>query len=217
LETLAPATLDIDDRILVRLSPAVGRFNGGAGGEVFASHLREIFDPLYAADAAATITLNALLDPNRMARLIESHRRNSNMPAAEELLAALEITIFAEQSNPRLAAIARRIQSRFISILINNARMNSVSPAVDAELDAYLSTLQSRLSSNLANDNQDMDSNHRAMQLSRISRHLNREDTPINTSNDRLTIPPGSPIGSDNGSKNNGNLLETCWHCDTDL
>lgn len=209
LKTLEPKTLSLPERILVRLAPAVGSFNGGAGSEEFASGLGDIFDPLSAADAAATATLTAMLEPTRLARLIETHRRNGASPSYEELLAALEIAVFAEAPDAKLAPIARRVQTRFLLTLMNVNRNPRTSPEVQAETDAYLLKLQGRLSSGLDDDNRNPAKNHRGWLLSLISEHLN-QDMAVNTILDQgVDIPPGSPIGSQFGNPQ----METCWHC----
>ncbi|MEO0674012.1 MAG: hypothetical protein AAFY32_03290, partial [Pseudomonadota bacterium] len=161
------------------------------------------------ADAAATATLTAMLEPTRLARLIETHRRNGASPSYEELLAALEIAVFAEAPDAKLAPIARRVQTRFLLTLMNVNRNPRTSPEVQAETDAYLLKLQGRLSSGLDDDNRNPAKNHRGWLLSLISEHLN-QDMAVNTILDQgVDIPPGSPIGSQFGNPQ----METCWHC----
>ncbi len=226
LQTLDTSELDISNRILARLSPPVGRFGGNGGGnEAFTSGLREIFDPLAAADSAASITLQTLLQPTRLARLIETNRINAESPSYEELLAALDIAIFAEETNRKRYPIARRIQTRFALTLMALAQNPRTSPDVRAETDSYLYTLQNKLSRGLGDDNLNPNNNHRAWLLSLISAHTNRDDITKPLLSQPAIIPPGSPIGSSalgispyaNQTKSTparGEFLEDCWHCD---
>lgn len=216
LKTLDPEALDLPERILVRLSPPVGGFNSdGSNRETFSGDLREVFDPLEAADASTKITLNAILQPQRLARLIETNRRSTQSPGYEELLAALNFQIFDKELDAKYDAISRRIQTRFVSSLLQLARGTNLSPEVRAETDAYLLVLQTNLSSNLSSDNRDPDSNHRAWLLTLISSHLNRDNLEVPVLDKQVTIPPGSPIGT--APFLEPDFLEDCWHCESRL
>ena len=214
LSTLDPAMLQIPERILLRLSPPVGTFNATRGAEVFDSHLREVFDPLAAADSAASLTLRALLQPTRLARMLETNRREKLSPSYEELLTALNFQLFEKPVDEKNQMIARRLQTRFVSMLMELARNKSASPEVRAETEAYLLVLQSTLSNNLAVDNSDPASNHRAWLLSLLSSHLNRDENAFSLENSGVNIPAGSPIGT---APTGGDFREDCWHCDTRL
>ena len=219
LRTLDPKELDLPDRLLIRLTPPVGRYGGNSAGENFPSDLGAIFDPLKAADTAASVTLSALLQPARLARLHEQHRIDSDMPDVEELLAALEIALFSDIDSERQAAIARRLQYRFVMMLSDTSRNRNTSPAVRAELDAYLDTLQTKLSSGLSSNNRDPKSNHQAYLLNIISRLINRNNAWEEIDDYPLSIPQGSPIGARSSDPDSAlpprAIREECWHCDS--
>ncbi len=223
LKTLDPTELALPERVLVRLSPSGVGFNGPPGRpETFTSHLREVFDPLAAADAAASLTLGALLEPARLARLVEINRRNSQSPGVEELLAALNLKLFESTQEAQIsnAAISRQIQTRFIVMLMNLTKNANTSHLVRSEIEAYLAVLQGELSDGLSGDNRDPASNHRAWLLTLISSHLNRDDITAPVLNRRADIPPGSPIGSTGftpDDPSSSHFREECWHCDSRL
>lgn len=220
LKTLEPSELDLPERILVRLSPPSDGFSSvGHRREIFGSHLGEVFDPLNASDAAVSITLGALLEPARLARMIESNRRDAKYPGIDILLAALNYQVFDKEFDKKYAAITRRTQTRFVSTLMTVAQNKNASPVVRTEIDGYLQSLQGTLSDGLSSDNNDPQSNHYSWLLSIISSHLNRDDIAASLVTGATKIPQGSPIGS--GSPGNyfidNAILETCWHCDSRL
>ncbi len=117
--TLDPATLDLPDATLDLLTPELESFAGSAGGgERFGGDAAPMFDLLAAADAAATKTLGAVLHPARSARLVEMERRRTDALTYDEVLSALERRLFWTPAEGRLGAIARRLQTRFVAMLI---------------------------------------------------------------------------------------------------
>jgi len=223
LASLAPEALTLPEPLILCLSPpADGGFGGSrAASEQFGSALREIFDPLAAADAAGALTMAVLLEPSRAARLIDQQQRTDVAPGFEEVLAALEIRLFSQTGSPREAAIARRLQTRFVTMLIDLSANPQAAPEVRTETEAFLSTLQTTLSGSLSGDNKDKAGNHRAHLLALISAFLNRPEAFSVSTQTRPVIPPGSPIGSGFGI---GSAIgagvgsgEDCWHCDSVL
>jgi len=225
IETLDPAALDLRDTVLNLLTPSLASFAvSDSGREVFASDTGAVFDLLGAADSAASITLGALLHPVRLARIVEIRRRNPSALAMQDILSAIETEIFAARQSTRQAAIARRVQTRFVSILINSAAGagasgeaqaasllvaasggDTASPAVQWRIDAYLRALRNRLAPGLLEGQTD-DRAHGEWLIARINAHLNRPAPARIPSAGKPTVPPGSPIGS--------GIMETCWHCD---
>ncbi|MGF1544178.1 MAG: zinc-dependent metalloprotease [Parvularculaceae bacterium] len=211
LQTIDPQALDLPNDVLDLLSPSI------AEGELFAGETGAMFDLASAADAAASLTLSALLHPARAARLVETHRRDPNALSLEEALGAIDASVFAEASSPRLDEIARVVRARFVSTLIDLA--SGALPAGEAQaayvgapggagdaaatpvrvrVDAYLNALRSRLSDGAASDA------HKAWLAKRSARHLDRHAPDAPPTIAPRSAPPGSPIGA----------RETCWHCE---
>lgn len=221
--TLDPAALDLPDATLDLLTPKLASFGPGLERpELFGSDTGAMFDLLSAADAAGTESLTALLHPARAARLIETERRDPGALRYEDVLRAIEARLFAPTPTSREAEIARRLQTRFVSMLIDIAGGGAsggesqaaslfvsasggatASPAVIVRTDAYLRALRARLSAP-AGDR--ADAAERAMLASMIDAHLAAPAPARAPVAPQASVPPGSPIGS--GSK------EDCWFCD---
>lgn len=216
--TLDPAALDLPDATLDALTPSLASFSGGGGAETFASDQGPMFDLLRAADAAGAETIRALLHPRRLARLVETERRDAGALGVEETLRAIEAAVFASPASPRQSEIARTLQTRFVSTLMDLAAGSGASgesqasavglgsgsgetapAAVQARIDAYLRGLRARIASGPASE-----AAHRAWLGARIDAHLARPAPARLPSASAARVPPGPPIGS----------AEACWFCD---
>ncbi|MEZ5998223.1 MAG: zinc-dependent metalloprotease [Hyphomonas sp.] len=203
LDTLDPAALDLPNDTLLLLNPALASFFGGAGGEYFDGDTGAMFDLLAAADAAATDTFTALLDPERAARLIETRRRDSNALEFDELLRAIEGRLSQRPATQRQQAIQQRLKQRYVSMLIGLAENPAASPDVRGRVDYFLEGLAGTPKKRggeltelaLTSDLQRM-----------IRAHLDRPAPAEAPQHPDVDLPPGSPIGAGAG--------EDCWFCD---
>lgn len=223
IATLDPAVLDLPDETLNLLTPAIGSFSGGAAGaELFQGDTTPIFDLLAAADAAGSKTLGAILHPSRTGRLIELERRGGDALTYAEILNAIENRLIWAPSTGRQAEIARRLQTRFVSMLIeiasgggaageSQASSNflnfgpgaTASPETRLRTNAYLKSLASKLGASPV-DGFGADRAHREALRDMINAHLARP-APANAPVVKAAkTPPGSPIGAS----------EDCWFCD---
>lgn len=145
LATLDPKALDTPETLTAMLSSAQsGDPDRQYVIEVFATAGGPVFDPLVAAEVAAGLTLDNLLAPDRMARLVDQHRRDPAQLGAGEMLDRLIDTAFAPAAG-RLGEISRRVQTRLVLNLANAVRDPKVSPAVGSEISARLAALPARL------------------------------------------------------------------------
>ena len=87
LATLDAEALDLPDSLLARLLPPA--FDYPPHREFLGSRTAPAFDALGAAGTAAEITLQPLLAPERLARLVDFHRRDPALPGAAEVLDAI--------------------------------------------------------------------------------------------------------------------------------
>ena len=203
IETLDPAVLDLSDETLNLLTPEVSSFVSFASSEAFESDTGAMFDLMRAADAAGAITIRALLNPDRLARLIETERRAPAALSVEEVFRAIESKLFRAQSG-RLSDIAHVLQNRFVTMLIEISAKKETPVLVKARTNAYLEGLSGRLAPGLL-EGASRERAFRVWLRARIDYHL---ANPVEVLEERAAaIPPGSPIGSS----------ESCWHCDTDL
>ncbi|NOX83352.1 MAG: DUF5117 domain-containing protein, partial [Alphaproteobacteria bacterium] len=119
VETLDPAMHDLPDALLDQLTPVIGGFGPLAGdGEQLDGDTGPVFDIIAAADTSGAITMQALLHPERAARLVEQARRSRDALSLSDVFAALETKLFAAPAAQRQRRIAEVLQTRFTSTLI---------------------------------------------------------------------------------------------------
>ncbi|WP_419254553.1 zinc-dependent metalloprotease [Caulobacter sp. ErkDOM-YI] len=192
MATLVPAELDTPEKLLPLLS-------GGQSGETDRQHVIEVFagmggpvfDPLVAADVAAGVTLDPLLAPDRLARLIDQHRRDPAQPGVGEVVDTLLTTVFAPASG-RQAEVARRVRWRTVLNLAAAAHDVKRSPQAAAEIDLKLSDLAARLKAAPGSDASDRALNLRLVALLKDDDELTRV---LGETKLKPETPPGMPIG----------------------
>ena len=193
LSTLDPAFLDLPEETLGLLLPLA------AGHDASREHLGAwtggVFDPLAAASTAADLAVDALLHPQRAARLVDQHRRHPELPGLDEVLDRLTAAAFrGGAADPRRAEIARAVQAVAVRGVLDLAAREEASPAVRARAEAALATLAARLRTDPGPD--EADRAHRAWLARAVDRWLARqlEVAPPNLPSPPAA-PPGSPIG----------------------
>ena len=146
LATLKPAALTVPAQLLPLLS--AGR-SGPADRQYDIEVMRTaggpVFDPLVAADVAATITLDALLDPDRMARVALQHQAAPSALGVEELLGRLIATTVDPATAAGAGDLDRRIATRVFLDLARLARYPAAAPGVAAAADDALVSATTRL------------------------------------------------------------------------
>lgn len=195
MTTLSPAELDTPEALIPLLDAA----QSGEGDRQFEIEVMPtsggaaVFDPLAAADIAASLTIDAVANPDRLARLVDQHRRDPGEPGAGEVLDKLIATAFAPAPG-RKGEIARRVQARAVLDLAAVARDPKTSPAVAAEIDQRLGELATKLKAQPGADPAE-----RAHRL-RLGCLLTDKDALTRVLGDprqKPEIPPGMPIGDD--------------------
>lgn len=202
LATLEPGELVLPDRVLELLPP---RAFGMGEGEAFPGHTGPLFDPVGVARAAADLTLRFLLQPERMARLVDAPVPGRSpdgrgaaggraAPTLREVVdRTLEATWLAEDpASPRPAAVARAVERSVLDRLLSQVESPDNPPRVRAELGAGLRRLASHL------ERLEEPGPHAVAAREEIRRWRNRRHgaTP---SAPPLELPPGSPIGEPGG------------------
>ncbi|MDX1570019.1 MAG: zinc-dependent metalloprotease [Xanthomonadales bacterium] len=205
LATLDPGALDLPDELLADLAPFSRSFytDPVTDRELFPGNIDPLFDPVAAAAIAGRITIRALVNPARAARLVEQHRREPGLPSLEQVLDRLQATLFdaPRRETQRQAEIRRALQAELVEHLIGVA-LSDESPSVVAfRLESFLVDL----AEGLEEDRGDKAAQSHARGLARrVDRFLDRPSEPVPALRAPAGEPPGSPIGS----------AETCWHCD---
>ena len=201
LAVLSPETLDLPDRVLTLLVPRA--FEQDEGPELFRHATSPAFDALGAAETAARLAVEALLQRERAARLVDFHRRDASLPGLEDVLEGLTRTAFdgARQDEPdRLAEIRRGIQRAVVHGMIRLAEDRDAPARVTSRVHAALDLTLPRLRGAAGSPA------HRAHArlLERdIEAHLARPRDATPVPPPALDPPPGDPIG-DRG------MLEDC-------
>ena len=187
LQSLEPGFLALPERILDLVPP---RAFGMTSGEIFSRRTGRTFDPIGVASTAADMTVGLILQPQRMARLVEFHARNPENPGLEEVVdRLLEATWGAPPaSDPYLAEIEATTQRVVLDRLLAAAGSAANTPAVRAILNDRVHRLQERLMAI------DAPNPHQLLAKEDIARWIMRPEgltaaTPVPGS------PPGAPIG----------------------
>jgi len=197
LGTLDPAVLDLPEPLLGQLVPP--SLDYPAHREFFGSHTSPVFDALGAAATAADITLATLLPPERLARLVDFHRRDATLPALGEVLDAIVQRVFTAPAPtaPRLGEIRRTVQGVTVRRLLAAVSLGTQTTSVRAGLE---STLR-RLAADLERDARGGESADRALRATLagdIARWLARPSAaPAGAALPGMPpeLPPGPPIG----------------------
>jgi hypothetical protein len=200
LATLDPAVLDLPESLLGRLVPP--SLDYPAHREFFGSRTSPVFDALGAAATAADATLAALLPSERLARLVDFHRRDATLPSLEEVLDAIVQHGFVGPvpSTPRLRELRRTVQDVTVRRLITAAALGTQTTAVRAALEARLRRLAAELARDAARG-EPADQALHATLASDITRWLARPVMPAAAATApgaAPEMPPGPPIGGFN-------------------
>jgi hypothetical protein len=190
LDTIKVEELAIPQQVLGLIPPIATGFEGGTT-EYFSRRTDPAFDPLGAATIAADLTLGALLEPTRAARMIDFHAQNTANPDFKE---ALDAVIAATWKTPATQnayhlAIQRSVQSLTAQRLMDLAGDENASPLVRAEATGALRSLSAMLKATTSADA------HRRATQDDIERFLNRPEA-VRQQPRQLPTPPGDPIGS---------------------
>ncbi|HEY2092020.1 MAG TPA: zinc-dependent metalloprotease [Thermoanaerobaculia bacterium] len=188
LSTLDPKFLALPQRILDVIPPrAYGREEGIA--ELFDKKTAPVFDPIAAATASIDITMTALLDARRCARLVEFHAESAANPAMSEVTNRL-IEIAMKSGSGYDAAITRAARTMFVTKLMALAGSDTDDPQVRAQAAHALRKLSSRLAAPF--EGEEIELAHRRSTRDDIDNFLARKDRKYPAP---AEIPPGPPIG----------------------
>lgn len=189
LLTLKPESLTVPNALVGLLSAGI---NGGSDRqsdiEVMANAGAAAFDPLVAADVGAAVTLDTLLAPARLTRVVEQHRRDPKALGLEDLLDRL----VAGTTGHLDTEVERRIAYRALMVMARTAQDSATSPDVAASLNARLASLADQFAKAPAREDHGWG---RAMAAiltndARLTRELARAPKA-------RAIPPGMPIGAE--------------------
>lgn len=189
LDTLDPKALDLSDEVLSHLTPRLRSWSfADSDRELFRKTAYPAFDTISAAETAADLTFDVLLHPQRAARLVEFHRRDSRNLELDEVLSQTRRQVLAASTSGRTGDIARVIRARYAYALMELAESDA-GPAVKMAADQALREYADGLTRG-----RDTGSDWIA---GRISAFLERPLTASVPTQPAKQLPPGSPIGTD--------------------
>jgi hypothetical protein len=162
-----------------------------ANRELFPRHTGGVFDPLAAAEAAATLTLEVLLNPQRAARMNRIHDRDNKQPGYAELVEGLLAASWRRPLPSAHAALQRSVDFAILQSLMAQVSSAEAAPQVRAvaldgllELDAWLAGQSPQ------------DSNWRAhYRFARAQIAALQSNVAALPPIESVKPPPGSPIG----------------------
>lgn len=193
VNTLTPAVLRIPDNVLRLIPPRPPGYPKSR--ETFPSSTGKIFEPFGAAQSAASLTLEVMLEPTRAARLIASNARQPTMPGFSELAGdLLQATWFAAHQLGIDGEIQRQINTLTLQQLMMLANDKNADAQVRAiALDA-INKLDDWLEPRAAGEN---DASWRAHYgFARFQIEQMRRDPSSVEQPEPVTVPPGEPIGT---------------------
>ena len=187
LRLLDPAELDLDETVLDLLTPRP--FGYKASREMFTATTAPAFDALGAAQTAADQALRALLQPERLARLHDQHRRHGDLPSVAEVLAAvIERAWEAPADEPRRHAAIRALVRQAVSDRLVQLGRMALYPQLRAEAEAALT--------NDLIPRAEASGDTQSLAIARdVRRFLERRDDEQRYFVAPAEPPPGGPIG----------------------
>jgi Met-zincin/Domain of unknown function (DUF5117) len=191
LATIKPATLTLSDRLLKLMPPAAEGY--GHTREDFRSRTGLTFDPLGAAESAADITINLLLNPERAARLVQYHAEDASEPSLAEVIDKLIAATWRAPDAPGLSGeVQRAIDMVALYRLMTLAANESAPGEVRAIALSKLTALRDWTPA--ASANSELIALHR-FAVAEI-KHFETNPREIGVPRPPLA-PPGMPIGDD--------------------
>jgi hypothetical protein len=193
LATLKPEVLALPEPLLKIMPPRPPEYPRDR--EDFKIHTSPAFDALAPAESAAQHVLQFLFNPERAARLVEFHARNSDNPGLDEVLdAVLNATWKSPHAKGYNAEIANTVDDVVLYDLMALAANERASDAVRAIAYLKLHVLKDELNAPLSSRQEILDQAHvtfAAREIELFEKDPKRIDlTPP------VEPPDGPPIGS---------------------
>lgn len=194
LKTLAPETLTLPEGLLKQLPPLPPGLERSR--ESLPSETGLTFDPIASAEAAADLTLTALLDPARASRIVQYHMREGMAPGLRNVLEAVSTTTAErpEGGHTMSSEVERAVESRGLEAMLSLA----LNPAASSQARAIVRSHVEDLLKNFSSApplTDTAEAIHRAALIERI--HEFQSERARFTPAKPLEAPPGMPIGMD--------------------
>jgi hypothetical protein len=193
MATLTPDALTMPEKLIEKIPPRPIGYPRTR--ETFKSRTGLTFDPLSAAESAASNTLKFMLQPQRAARLVEYHSRDSTQPGLESVLNKLVAQTWKTPQQPGYKGEIQRLVNnltlkQLLALAANTRAPESVRGITLLQID----DLKKWMSKTVLTAGKDSKANL-LFGLSQIGQFEKNPDKfqPAET----LNMPDGSPIGMD--------------------
>ena len=191
LATITPEALRVPSELLPLMSaPQNGSSDRQYNTEIFATAGGPVFDPLVAADVAAQLTVQTLLAPRRMARLVVQRQTDPASLGVDETIDRLTGQVLSTTDDD----LGRRIATRTFITMAQMAASPRATTEVAAALDQKLIEVGEQLSKTKASGAE----RDWALSLSRRLTDLDQRQTLVKSLPRPVRVPPGDPIGEEN-------------------
>ncbi|MCW9706887.1 zinc-dependent metalloprotease [Aliifodinibius sp. 1BSP15-2V2] len=194
LKTIQPDALQMPQKIIDLIPPRPLSYYNSR--ELFNSHTDPAFDPLGAAETAANMTIDLLLNTNRTARLIDYKARDNNRLGLSDLLGQLlDVTWQAPAQSGYRGAIQNTVNHLVLYHMMELASDREASSQVRAITNLKLEELRQWMKKEAEKQGLSEQREaalfygYRMLQLFKDKGKVMEPSTP-------LPPPPGSPIGS---------------------
>lgn len=189
LATLSPAALEVPPSLVPLMSAGNTESDRQFDIEILPTNGGTVFDPLAATDAASTVTILALLNPQRLNRL-------NNQPGAPSPSELVNSLLNLPAATGRLAEVQRNRDTRILLNLAKTIRDPALEPALALQLDQQLTDHAKALATRPAADAAQRRWNQATARLL-----LDREALTETLAKPESfpPVPPGMPIGSEPG------------------
>ena len=192
LQTLTPETLTLPESLLKILPPTPPGYPRSQ--ESFPSETGLTFDPIAAAESAADLTLQVLLDPARASRLIQYHMRLADAPSLRSVLEAISKTTAErpEGGHTMSSEVERAVEFRALEAMLSLAVNPQASTQARAIARSHVNDLLKQWIT-AAPLTDTAEAIHRAALIDRIN-DFNRDPAKFIPTKP-IEAPPGMPIG----------------------
>lgn len=191
MATVTPAALVLPEKLIQQIPPRPSGYPSSL--ETFAGHTGPTFDPIAAAEAAATLSIASVLDPARAARLVEYHARDARqpgfMPVVDKMLAQTWKTPLAAGYPGEIQVVVNNLT---LKSLLQLAATPDIAESVRGESLLEIDQLKQWMTGRLASADPRQKANL-LFGLAQISKFA--EDPNKFIPAPALDLPPGAPIG----------------------
>jgi hypothetical protein len=193
MATITPDALALPEKLIEKIPPRPIGYPRTR--ETFKSRTGLTFDPLSAAESAASNTLEFMLQPQRAARLVEYHSRDNTQPGLEALLNKLVAQTWKTPQQPGYKGeIQRLVNNLTLKQLLALAANTKAPESVRGITLLQIDDLKKWMNKTVLTAGKDQKANL-LFGLSQIGQFEKNPDKfqPAET----LNMPDGSPIGMD--------------------